>query len=91
MNLKFGDIRPYISKTEAIQIMVASNLREIEDNWSIREIEDSWPFKDLIPERYNDMQVIEFRSVHSIYIERIGKSVQGLEFFLDDIGHPQED
>ena len=47
-SLTFGCVKPFIAKTDAIQIMTVSNDGDVEDNWIN---------KDLVPKRYDGMEL----------------------------------
>lgn len=79
--ITFGTMRKLVSKTAAIQIMLAST----------GDVEDNWAFIDLVPERYNDMRVIGFDGMNDISVQGYDFLMKGIEFYLDDIGFPEED
>lgn len=82
LQLTFGDIRPYISNTDPIQLILTS----LEG-----DVAASWPCKDLMPEKYNMMPLIGFSSIDTIYLPNYDMLMRGIEVYLDDTGFPTED
>lgn len=80
--ITFGEIRKLVAKTDAVQICTASNDGDVEDNWL---------HVDLVPDRYNSMNVIGFCSMDCIFNNDVDVPLKGIEFLLDDIGYPTED
>lgn len=71
----FGELRKYVAKTDAIEIMLTSLDGDVQDNWMCM---------DMVPDRYNEMEVVGFGSQYCILND--GSSHRGIEFYLDDIG-----
>lgn len=81
MITQFKDLRNLVAQTDAVDIMVAST----------GDVENSYLNMDLVPERYNDMRVIGFGAQDTIFVKGFDGPLRGVEFYLDDIGHPSED
>ena len=71
--MTFGEIRGYVSKTDAISIMLKS----------IGDVDNNYYFITNVPTKYNDFDVIGFGSVTAVPVDGdvIG---YGIEFYLDD-------
>ncbi len=80
MVVLFKELREIVAKTDAIQIMVTS----------IGDVENSYQTIETVPERYNDMEVIGFSALDTIFVKDIKIPLRGVEFYLDDVGHPSE-
>ena len=80
MVVLFKELREIVAKTDAIQIMVTS----------IGDVENSYKTIEMVPERYNDMEVLGFAALDTIFVEGIEIPLRGVEFYLDDVGRPSE-
>ena len=71
--MTFGEIRQYVSKTDAISIMLKS----------IGDVDNNYYFITNVPAKYNDFDVIGFGSVTAVPVD--GDAIgYGIEFYLDD-------
>lgn len=81
MIMQFKDLREVVDIGAFIQINLLSSLDE---DLICKTI-------DLVPERFNPMQVLTIRGIRSAYFDGKLQKVKGIEIFLDDTEIPKEE
>lgn len=74
MNIKFGELRKFVSRVDAISIMLKS----------IGDVDDNYVTIDNTPDKYDNYDVIGFGHVDCVSVDDIDIPLNGVEFYLDD-------